>query len=113
MRTDERGQEIVERHNIGHIQYRQAQSGPVVLLVKKVVCSGGFVEYVSRRDASRIVVRIGRAGCGEPQALGAKLRRGAVCNSVGGRGPLITAKKIRWQVAVRRVNAAHGPLFGR
>ena len=58
VRAAERGQEVVERVFVRHVDCRQLQTNFVSVSVKQIIVSKGEVEDTSRRDTLRVVVVI-------------------------------------------------------
>ena len=61
MRAAERGQEVIQRVLVGHVDRREVDVRLVVLLVEDVVLAQGHVEQAARRDARRVVVVVRRS----------------------------------------------------
>src|SRR5882672_10419712 len=63
MRSAERGEKIVERHLVGQVDGRQAQTPLVTVAMEEVIISNAGIEQVARVDARRIVIVILRSRC--------------------------------------------------
>ena len=69
--STERGQEIIERGSVGHVDGRKLQAPFVFIVVEQIVIADTDIEEVARGDPSWVVVVILGAGGGQGNEPGA------------------------------------------